>query len=222
MCFALTFPDALPKPRLRGVLHEVAFFVTVPLGLVLAVLADGARARVAACIFAASVVLMLGVSALYHRRTWSAARHRWLRRLDHAGVYGLIAGTYTPFGLLVLGGAWRVAVLAIVWAGALTATLLKLVWVDAPKWLAVGVGIALGWVGVVAFPQLLHEIGIVAAALLAAGGLCYTVGAVVYAVGRPDPAPRVFGYHEVFHAFTLVAVALQYAVVAFFVLPHGG
>jgi hemolysin III len=218
----LTFPDALPKPRLRGVLHEVAFFVTVPLGLVLALLADGARARLAACVFAASVVAMLGVSALYHRRTWSAARHRWLRRLDHAGVYGLIAGTYTPFGLLVLGGAWRVAVLAIVWSGALTATLLKLVWVDAPKWLAVGVGIALGWVGVAAFPQLLHEIGIVAGALLAAGGLFYTAGAVVYALGRPDPSPRVFGYHEVFHAFTLVAVALQYAVVAFFVLPHGG
>jgi len=141
-----------------------------------------------------------------------------MRRVDHAGVYLLIAGTYTPVGLLVLDGTWRVAVLATVYAGAAAAVVLKFAWVDAPKWLAAVIGIALGWVAVVALPQLATKLGPTAITLLVAGGIAYTAGAVVYARRRPDPVPHMFGYHEVFHALTIVAVACQYVAIAFFVI----
>lgn len=202
-------------------LHEIGFFVALPFVALLPLYAEGARERLAAAVFAASVVVMFGASALYHRPTWTPARRRWLRRLDHAGIYGLIAGSYTPFGLLVLTGAWRVAVLAIVWTGAALSILLKLFWCDGPKWLAAVLGIALGWVGVVVYPQLMERLGVGPALLLLAGGLCYTAGAIVYARRKPDPVPGVFGYHEVFHALTIVAVACQYVVVAFWVLRLG-
>ena len=174
--------------------------------------------RAAAAVFAGCVALTFGVSALYHRITWTPPARRVMRRLDHAGIYLLIAGTYTPFGLLVLSGAWRTTVLAIVWGGAALAIVQHLVWVDAPKWLAAVVAIALGWVGVAAFPQLVAHSGSVGAALLAIGGVLYTLGAVVYARKRPDPRPLVFGYHEVFHALTILAVGSQYAAIAFYVL----
>jgi hemolysin III len=161
---------------------------------------------------------MFGASGLYHRVDWPDARRLWFRRLDHAGIYALIAGTYTPFGLLVLHGAWRIVVLVIVWSGAAAAALLKVAWADAPKWLAAVIGIALGWVGVIVAPQLVHAIGASGFVLLLAGGAAYTAGAVVYAVGRPDPLPAMFGYHEIFHALVIAAVALQYSVVAFYVL----
>jgi hemolysin III len=208
------------KPRLRGRSHEVAFYLALPLGAALVLEAQTGRGRAAAIVFATSVVAMFGASGLYHRVDWPDARRLWMRRLDHAGIYGLIAGTYTPFGLLVLRGNWRVVVLAIVWSGAAAAILLKLCWVAAPKWLAAVTGIGLGWVGVLVFPQLLSRIGIGGSMLVLAGGLGYTAGALVYALRRPDPVPTVFGYHELFHAFVIVAVGLQYAAVAFFVLPH--
>jgi len=207
------------KPRLRGLSHEIAFFLALPLGVALILEAHTPRGRAAAIVFATSVAAMFGASGLYHRVDWPDARRLWMRRLDHAGVFGLIAGTYTPFGLLVLRGDWRVVVLAIVWSGAAAAILLKLVWVAAPKWLSAVLGIALGWVGVVVFPQLLERIGVGGSLLVLAGGLGYTAGALVYAFRRPDPVPDVFGYHELFHALVIVAVGLQYAVVAFFVLP---
>ena len=141
-----------------------------------------------------------------------------MRRIDHAGVYLLIAGTYTPLSLLVLRGAWRPAILTIVWTGALAAIVLKFVWVDAPKWLAAAIGIALGWVAVVALPQLVARLNPAAVVLLVVGGLAYTAGAIVYARGSPDPIPSVFGYHELFHALTIVAVACQYVAIAVFVL----
>jgi hemolysin III len=203
-----------PKPRLRGVLHEVGAYAAVPLGVVIGLAADNTLARVSAAVFAGAVVSMFAASAVYHRFTWSPGTRLWLRRLDHAGIFGLIAGTYTPFGLLVLEGSWRIAVLAVVWTGAAVAILAKLAWVAAPKWLSAAAGVALGWVGVVVFPQILHRAGAPAAALVLGGGLCYTAGAVVYARRRPDPAPRIFGYHELFHALVLVAVALQYGAVA--------
>ena len=209
------------KPRLRGVLHEIGFFVALPLAALLPLAAEGTRARLSAAVFAGSVVTMFGASALYHRPTWTPTRRRWLRRLDHAGIYGLIAGTYTPFGLLVLDGAWRITMLAVVWTGAGLSILLKLFWCDGPKWLAAVLGIGLGWTGVVVYPQLMERLGVGPALLLLAGGLCYTAGAIVYARRKPDPAPRVFGYHEVFHALTIVAVACQYVVVAFWVLRIG-
>jgi len=207
------------KPRFRGLSHALAFVASLPLGLVLVLEAETGLGLVAAIVFAASVAVMFGVSGLYHCLNLPEARRRWLRRLDHAGVYGLIAGTYTPFGLLVLDGAWRFVVLAIVWSGALAAVVLKFVWLDAPKWLSAVIGIALGWVGVVIFPQLLDEIGVGGLLLVLVGGLVYTAGALVYAFRRPDPYPAVFGFHEVFHVLVIAAVACQYSAVAFFVLP---
>ncbi|HZO62039.1 MAG TPA: hemolysin III family protein [Gaiellaceae bacterium] len=203
-----------PKPRLRGVFHEWAFYATIPLGVVFGLAAAGARAQVAAAVFAGGVVAMFGASALYHRFTWPYPTRLWLRRLDHAGIFGLIAATYTPFGLLVLHGTWQKAVLAVAWSGAAIAILTKLAWVAAPKWLSAVGGVALGWVGVLVFPQILQRAGTGTAVLVLAGGICYTAGAVVYARRKPDPSPRVFGYHELFHTLVIAAVALQYAAVA--------
>ena len=207
------------KPRLRGLLHAAAFVVALPLGVALILEADTSRGRAAAIVFAASVVAMFGASALYHSPNWPEGPRRWLRRIDHAGVYGLIAGTYTAFGLLALEGNWRPVVLGIVWIGALAAIVFKFSWIDAPTWISSVIGVALGWVGVIVFPQLLGEIGLAASLLVLAGGLLYTAGALVYAFRRPDPYPAVFGFHEVFHVLVIAAVACQYSAVAFFVLP---
>jgi len=212
-------PAIRPKPRMRGVFHEWACVVSVPLGVALVLVTDTTRGRVAAAVFAASVVAMFGASALYHRPTWSPAWRARLGRIDHAGIYCLIAGTYTPVGLLVLRGNWRITVLAIVWGGAAMAITLKFVWPKAPKWVAVVVGISLGWVGIVVFPQLISRAGLACALLILAGGVAYSVGAVVYARRRPDPFPAVFGYHEIFHILVVIAVALQYSAIAFFILP---
>jgi hemolysin III len=211
----------LARPLLRGVFHQVAFSVSLVVGTLLIVGADGARQHVAAGVFAGAVAACFGSSALYHRISWEPRLRLWMRRVDHAGVYLLIAGTYTPVCLLVLTGAWRWAVLAIVSAGAGAATVLKFVWVAAPKWLAVAIGITLGWVGVVVLPQLATRLDPAAVALLGAGGLVYTAGAIVYARRRPNPAPAVFGYHELFHALTLIAVSCQYVAIAFFVIRAG-
>jgi hemolysin III len=208
------------KPRLRGLLHAVAFVVSVPLGVALILEADTARGRTAAIVFAAAVVVMFGASALYHSPNWREAPRRWLRRVDHAGIYGLIAGTYTAFGLLALSGYWRWVVLSIVWAGTLAAIVFKFAWIDAPQWISAVIGVALGWIGVVISPQLLGEIGLAASLLVLAGGVLYTLGALVYALRRPDPRPAVFGFHEVFHLLVIAGVACQYAAVAFFVLPE--
>jgi hemolysin III len=210
----------LVKPRLRGVSHQWAFFVSCVIGAALVVAAPAGTPRVAATIYAISVAVLFGVSALYHRITWaSVPARRWMRRVDHSAIFVLIAGTYTPFALLVLDGPIATVILVVVWAGALGGILLKLVWIDAPKLLTAIVYVALGWVAVAAFPDLIDELGLTGTALVVAGGLLYTAGAVVYAFRRPDPVPTVFGYHEVFHALVIVAAALQYAVVAFYVLP---
>ena len=206
------------RPRLRGVFHQYAFFISIVLGVPLVAGASGVAERVGAAVFAAALAAMFGVSALYHRISWRPGPRRWMRRLDHAAIYLLIAGTYTPFGLIALSGAWRWTVLPVVWGGAFVAILLKLAWVDAPKWLAAAIGVALGWVGIVLLPQLWAQAGSSGVLLLAAGGVLYTAGAVVYARGRPDPAPAVFGYHELFHTLVIAAAACQYAAVAIFVL----
>jgi hemolysin III len=213
-----SFHSAITRPRLRGLSHAVAFAASLPLGLALVLSTETRLELVAASLFAASVAAMFGLSALYHCFNWRPARRRWLRRLDHAGVYGLIAGTYTPFGLLVLDGRWRPTVLSIVWSGALLAVLLKFFWLDAPDWLSATTGIALGWIGVLVVPQLFDEIGIGGSLLVLAGGLAYTAGALVYALRRPDPYPAVFGFHEVFHVLVISAVACQYSAVAFYVV----
>ena len=206
---------------LRGVLHEIGLGVALVVGTLLIVTADGGRASVGASIFAGSVAAMLAASTLYHRVSWRPSARLWMRRVDHAGIYLLIAGTYTAVGLLSLHGILQWTVLSIVWAGALAATLAKFCWVHSPNWLSAVVGISLGWVGLAALPQLESTAGTAAVVLLLAGGLAYTAGALVYARRRPDPVPTVFGYHEVFHALTLVAIACQYVAIAFFVVRSG-
>jgi len=208
------------RPRFRGVSHRIAFFLALPLAAVLGLEVQTSAGRVAAIAFGTSVAGMFGASALYHTVDWPEARRRWMRRLDHAGIYALIAGSYTPVGLLVLDGNWRLVVLGVVWIGAAVAIALKFLWVDAPKWLSAVIGIGLGWVAVIVFPQIVDRVGIAGSLLVLAGGLAYTAGAIVYALRRPDPFPAVFGYHEVFHALVIVAVAFQYSAIAFFVLPN--
>ena len=210
----------LTKPRLRGVSHQWAFFFSLAAGFTLVIAAPAGEATVAAAIYAASVAALFGTSALYHRITWASQNaRRWMRRLDHSMIFLLIAGTYTPFALLVLEGTLATVILVVVWAGALGGIVLKLAWIDAPKPLVAVLYVMLGWVAVAAFPDLVRELGVTSTALVVAGGLLYTAGAVVYALGRPDPVPTVFGYHEVFHALVIAAAALQYAAIAFFVLP---
>ena len=207
------------KPRLRGVFHQWAFFLAIPLGVALVLVTETTRGRIAAGVFALSVVTMFGASALYHIPDWTPRRRAWLRRLDHAGIYCLIAGTYTPVGLLVLHGAWETVVLAIVWSGCAAAIFIRLFWVTAPKWLSAVVAIALGWVGVVALPKIVQEAGWGCMLLILGGGILYSVGAVIYATRRPDPWPATFGYHEIFHLMIVAAVGLQFAAIAFYVLP---
>ena len=215
---AVLVAESAVRPRLRGVLHEGAFIVSLIVAPIVFLSADGSRARLAAGVFALSVATCFGASALYHRVTWTPPVRRWMRRADHAGVYLLIAGTYTPVSLLVLDRTWGRVILAVVWGGALTAIALKVIWVDAPKWLAAAVGLALGWVAVVALPQLAERLRPTALTLLIAGGLLYSAGAVVYARRKPDPLPAVFGYHEVFHALTIAAATCQYVAIAIFVV----
>lgn len=207
------------KPRLRGVLHQWACVCSVPLGGLLVMAAATTRARIAVTVYAVSLVALFGVSALYHRVNWrSPATRRWMRRLDHSMIFVLIAGTYTPFGLLAVHGSLSTAILIAVWMGAVGGAAFNLVWITAPKWMLVAVYLALGWIALAAYPQLAATLGLGGLALVDLGGLLYTAGAVVYAIQRPDPAPEVFGYHEVFHLFVIVAAALQYAVIAFWLV----
>jgi hemolysin III len=208
------------KPKLRGVFHELGFYAALGLGVALVLTAQDDRARTAAAIFAGCVAACFGASALYHRPTWRPAARARLARLDHAGVFLLIAGTYLPFGLLVMSTGWAVPMLTVVWSGALAAILLNLFWVQAPKVLSAGIALGLGWAGAAAFPQLL-KLQLPGLLLVVLGGLLYTAGAIVYVRRRPDPAPQLFGYHELFHVLTVAAVGCQYAAIAFFVLPRG-
>ena len=210
-------PAPTKRPLLRGALHGIAFAVAVAVGVLLIVYSPESRILPAG-VFAASAAVMLGTSALYHRITWSRSARLWMRRADHAGIFLLIAGTYTPVSLISLNGAWRAIVLAISWSGAVAAAISKFCWVDAPKWLSALIAVTLGWLGVITLPQIVHHDGIAPVVLLAAGGIVYTTGAVVYALRRPDPLPHVFGYHEVFHALTICALACQYVAIAFFVV----
>jgi hemolysin III len=196
--------------------HQLAFFVAVPLGVALTLSADGTLARTASIAFAASVISMFGVGTLFHRRSWTPRAARRIGQLDHA----LIAGTYAPIGLLVIHPDWRAPILTAAWGGTLLATAAKLAWRGAPTWVAPTVCIALGWIAILVLPQIVERIGVAGTLLLVGGGLVYTTGAVVYARQRPDPIPHVFGYHELFHALVIVAVACQYAAVGFFVVPR--
>jgi hemolysin III len=210
------------KPRLRGVSHQWAFFCALVAGAILVWAAPDGRATLAAAIYAGSLVALLGTSALYHRVNWRRPSARqWMRRLDHSMIFLLIAGTVTPFALLVLEGPWATALLVAVWAGAAAGIIVELIWVDAPKWVAVIVYLAVGWIGALGFPAIAIEAGLGAAALIAAGGVMYTAGAIVYARQSPDPRPATFGYHEIFHLLVIAAAMTHFAAVAIYALPAG-
>ena len=211
---------AAVKPKLRGVSHEWAFFLSLGLGAALIVTAKTPKATLAVAIYAVSLSALFGTSALYHRVNWRRpSARRWMRRLDHSMIFFLIAGTYTPFALLVLNGPLADAILAVVWVGAIAGAIVEMVWIEHPKWVAALIYMSLGWVAIIAFPGLWEEMGVAGTLLVAAGGLLYTAGAIVYATQRPNPSPRVFGYHEVFHVLVILAAAAQFAAIAFFALP---
>ena len=203
------------KPRLRGVLHETAFAVSLITGTALVCLAEGARARTAAVVYAVSVALLFGTSAAYHRGPWTGRSREVMKRLDHSMIFVLIAGTYTPFALLLLEGATRWLVFGLVWGGALLGVVLRNAVRRPARWLFVVLYLALGWVALGVLPQLQEAGGWAIVVLLLAGGLFYSLGAIVYALRRPDPFPTWFGFHEVFHAFTLLAFVTHYVAVSF-------
>jgi hemolysin III len=214
---------AAVKPRLRGVVHEYAFFVALVAGAALLVVAPAGKARVAIAIYVLGLAGLLGTSALYHRVTWRKPNvRRWLRRLDHSMIFLLIAGTYTPFALLVLSQPLGTVVLVLIWSGAVGGIVLSLLWPDAPRPVSAAIYISLGWVAIIAVPQLFDRLGALGIALIAVGGLLYSAGAIIYARRRPDPVPTVFGYHEIFHVLVVAAAALHFAVIAFVVLPLAG
>jgi hemolysin III len=209
------------RPKLRGVVHQWSFFVAVVAGIVLVVLAPAGRATLACAVYAAALCALFGTSALYHRVTWRPAVRQWMRRLDHSMIFVLIAATYTPFATLVLSEPLAEVVLLGVWGGALAGIVFTLVWIQAPKWLTAAAYVALGWFSLIALPQLVERTGVGALALLAAGGVAYTAGAVIYALRRPDPRPGVFGYHELFHVLVVLAAAAHFIAVAAYAAPRG-
>jgi hemolysin III len=211
-----------PRPRFRGVVHQWSFFVALAAGAALVAWAPAGRATVATAIYAIALAGLLGTSALYHRITWQPRARAWLRRLDHSMIFVLIAGTYTPFALLVLDGGLSDIVLIGVWAGAAAGIVFTLVWISAPKWLSAAAYVALGWFSIIAVPQIVERAGVGALVLLAIGGLAYTAGALVYARRRPDPRPATFGYHEIFHVLVVIAAAAHFTAVAAFAVPYSG
>jgi hemolysin III len=210
---------ATSNPRLRGVFHLYAFFAAVAAGTVLVVLADGYLERAAVWVYAVALAVMFGASALYHRFPWrSAAARLRARRLDHAMIFVFIAGTYTPFALLAFSGTTQVVVLVSVWTGAALGLALNLRWIEAPRWLSAVAYLAVGWVGVIAIPQLFPSLGVVVAVLVIVGAGLYTLGALTYATTWPNPSPATFGFHEVFHLLVIAAAVTQFVAVSLLVL----
>lgn len=207
------------KPKLRGVIHQYSFWVAIGLAIVLVWRASTAKGTVAMAIYGLGLVGLFGISALYHRPDWKPKARAWMRRLDHSMIYVFIAASVTPFALLVLDGSLAWVAMAIAWGGAALGVLLSVLWVNAPKWLNVIIYVVLGWVGVVCAPQIFEALGWWAIVGLVLSGVLYTTGAVIYATGHPDPAPKTFGYHELFHSLVTGAAGTHYVVVAVLVLP---
>ena len=201
--------DAI-RPRLRGWLHAGIFPVAVAAGIVLVVLTPDRRVRIAVAVFVGTAALMFGVSALYHRGNWSPRVYGILKRFDHANIFLIIAGSYTPFSVVLLPRGPARTLLWIVWTGALIGVAFRILWVGAPRWLYVPVYVALGWVALVYLPQFWRNADVAVLALVIIGGVLYTLGGLVYGLKRPDPSPRWFGFHEVFHALTVAAFTAHY------------
>ncbi len=198
------------KPRLRGWLHLGMVPLTLAAAIILVAMAPTSTGRVASAVFGATAVLLFGTSATYHRGTWNPRVKMLLKRLDHSNIFLIIAGSYTPFALMLLPPDQARTLLIIAWSGAVGGVLFRVLWVDAPRWLYTPIYVALGWMAVFYFMPMLRGGGVAVVTLIAVGGLLYTVGAVVYGTRRPDPSPRWFGFHEVFHAFTVLAFISHY------------
>src|SRR3954453_1970876 len=209
------------RPLLRGVTHAVAFWVALIAGVLLFVLAPDGTARLAAAVYGFGLCALFAASGTYHRWRFNPRWRPLLRRIDHSTIFVFIAATYTPVALLVMHGTLRWAILVAVWAGALAGVILSVAWITAPRVLSAVCYLALGWVAVLALPQMLDRLGAAPLLLLAAGGVLYSAGAVVYATKKPNPWPRVFGFHEVFHALVILAAAVQFIALAGWVFPAG-
>jgi hemolysin III len=221
----ITTADAQERmlvPRLRGVSHAVAFFLALAAAMLGIVLAPTARATVAVAIYGSGLIALFGGSALYHRWPGSARLKPVLQRIDHSTIFVFIAASYTPIALIVLHGALAWLILGIAWTGAAAGVTFSLGWIEAPRGLIVASFLALGWVAVIAFPQLLSDLSPGPLVLLASGGLLYSAGAIIYARQRPDPWPRWFGFHEIFHALVIMAAAAQYIALVVWMLPAAG
>ena len=201
------------KPLLRGFSHQLAAFAALAAGALLVAASPTALAAIASVVYGATLALMFGASAAYHRGSWGPVASARMRRLDHAAIFLIIAGTYTPLCLLGIGGASGTRLLLIAWTGALAGILRATLWVHAPRALSAILYVALGWIVLGYLPELRAGAGLAGMVLLGIGGLLYTVGAVIYALRRPDPWPKVFGYHEIFHALVIAASLCHFVVV---------
>ncbi len=213
-------PVTKQKPILRGWIHLGMFVVALVAGPLLIAQAPTLGATLVLTIYVLSVVALFGISAAFHRKDWSPDARRWMRRADHSAIFVAIAGTYTAVAGLALEGWAKLFVLCLVWAGAATGIVLRQVWLDAPKWVVALPAIVVGWSALAVVPQLVRAVGSVGFVLILVGGIFYTVGALVYALRWPDPIPHVFGYHEVFHACTVVGATLQFIAIAGYALPR--
>jgi hemolysin III len=201
------------KPRLRGWVHEVACFASIPAGVTLIAVAKGMTATLAASVFALSLTLLFATSAMYHRVRWTPHAERFMKHLDHSMIYVLIAGSYTPLLIFSLHGGWRIGFLSAIWIGAAAGIALKVWRLDQMNRLAGGLYMVLGWIGILALPQIVQHLSFAQVSLLIGGGVLYTVGAIILAVNRPNPLPKVFGYHEIWHVLGVIAAVCHYAVI---------
>jgi hemolysin III len=208
------------KPKLRGWLHAGMFPASIAAGIVLICLADSTQARIACAVYSASAWMLFGISGLYHRFSWGPRGEAVLRRLDHSNIFLIIAGSYTPFTILLLSGGRRELLLWMVWAGALAGIAFRVFWVGAPRWLYTPCYIALGWVAVFFLPEFLRTGGVAVMVCVIVGGVLYSTGAAIYGFKRPNPSPRWFGFHEVFHSFTLAAFIVHYVGISLVAYHH--
>ena len=208
------------RPLLRGVSHAYAFWAALAAAVALVVLAPGATARVAGAVYGVGLCALFLASSTYHRWRWNPRWKPVLRRIDHSTIFVFIAASYTPVALLVLHGALRWVVLGGVWAGAIGGVALSVAWITAPRALAAACYVGLGWFAVIAVPQLVSALPVTPLVLFAAGGILYSIGALVYATRRPNPWPRTFGFHEVFHALVIAAAAAHFVALAGWVFPR--
>lgn len=201
-------------PRLRGKTHLIAAPMSLVMGITIVIASESSLTKLSVGIFALSAVNLFGISALYHVGKWNIKVKQWLRRLDHSNIYVLIAGTYTPVALLLLTDEKRQTLLILIWSAAVLGVLLSTLWITAPRFLSVAVYLAMGWASLAYLPDILDAGGVLVLTLIALGGISYSVGAVVYAKKSPNPSPSWFGFHELFHAFTILGFLFHFTAIA--------